>query len=60
MEALGFLTEYYSRSRYPFLLRGEVLGPEDMVTKDTAERGLKLAERVVKVVGDYLRRRGIV
>jgi HEPN domain-containing protein len=60
VEALKFLTEYHSRSRYPFLLRGEVLGPEDVVTKDTAERGLKLAERVVEVMGDYLRRRGVV
>jgi HEPN domain-containing protein len=50
----GVPDEYHSRSQYPFLLRGEVLGPEDVVTRDTAEGGLKLAERVVKVVGDYL------
>jgi HEPN domain-containing protein len=54
VEVLEFLTEYYSRSRYPFLLRGEVLGPEDVVTRDTAERGLKLAERVVEWWGIIL------
>ena len=60
VEALEFLTEYYSRSRYPFLLRGEVLGPEDVVSRDIAERGLILAEKVVEVTRGYLRGRGIV
>ena len=26
IEALEYLTEYYTRARYPFLLKGEVLG----------------------------------
>ncbi|GEM_PF-299291 len=58
--ALEYLTEYYTRSRYPFLLRGEVIGPEDVVTKEIAEKGLSLAERTVEVVGNYLRRRNII
>ncbi len=58
--ALEYLTEYYTRSRYPFLLRGEVIGPEDIVTKEIAEKGLSLAEKTVEVVGNYLRRRNII
>jgi HEPN domain-containing protein len=60
IEALEYLTEYYTRARYPFLLKGEVLGPEDIVTKDIAEKGISLAEKVVEVVRNYLRRRGII
>jgi HEPN domain-containing protein len=60
IEALEYLMEYFTRSRYPFLLRGEVLGPEDIVTKDIAEKALLLAERVVEVTRNYLRERGVI
>lgn len=60
LEALEYLTEYYTRSRYPILLRGEVLGPEDLITREIAERGLSLAKKAVEVVGDYLKRRNII
>jgi len=60
VEALEYLTEYYTRARYPFVLRGEVLSPSDVVTRDVAERGLYLAERALKVVEEHLRRRGII
>lgn len=60
VEALEFLTEYYTRSRYPFVLRGEVLSPSDVVDRDTAERGIDLASRALEVVKGYLRGRGIV
>ncbi|MEM1655671.1 MAG: HEPN domain-containing protein [Nitrososphaerota archaeon] len=60
MEALEYLMEYYTRARYPFLMRGEVLGPDDIVTRSVAERGIALAERALEVVRDYLARRGII
>lgn len=60
IEALEYLTEYYTRSRYPFLLKGEVLGPEDIVSKDIAERGIELARRAVEVAGNYLRGRSVI
>lgn len=60
IEALEYLTEYYTRSRYPFLFRGEVLGPDDVVSKDVAMRGIELARKVVEVVRYYLVRRGII
>lgn len=60
VEALEYLTEYYTRSRYPFLLRGEVLGPEDIISKDIAEKGIELARRTIEVVRDYLRGRSVI
>lgn len=60
VESLEYLTEYYTRSRYPFLLRGEVIGPEDIVSKEIAEKGLSLAEKTVEVVRNFLRRKNII
>jgi len=60
VEALEYLSEYYTRSRYPFRFKGEVLGPEDVVTEGVAVKALELARKALEVVGDYLRRRGIV
>jgi HEPN domain-containing protein len=55
--ALEFLTEYYTRSRYPLLFRGEVYGPEEIITRDIAEKGIELAKRVIEVTGNYLKRK---
>jgi HEPN domain-containing protein len=58
--ALEYLMEYYTRARYPFVLRGEVVSPSEIVTREVDERGLYLAERALRAVGEHLRRRGIV
>lgn len=60
VEALEFLTEYYTRSRYPFVLRGNVLGPEDVIDMETALKGVELARKALDVVKEYLRRRGVI
>jgi len=60
VEALEYLTEYYTRARYPFLFRGEVYGPSDIITKDIAEKGIELAKKTIKVVKDFLRRNNII
>ncbi|MEM2484621.1 MAG: HEPN domain-containing protein [Nitrososphaerota archaeon] len=60
IESLEYLTEYYTRARYPFLLRGEVLSPDEIVTKEVADRGIQLAEKAVGVVRDYLAGRGVI
>jgi HEPN domain-containing protein len=60
VNALEYLTEYYTRSRYPFLIRGEVLGPSDIIDEDIADKAIKLAEQALGVVGNYLRRRNII
>lgn len=59
MESLEYLTEYYTRARYPFLMRGEVLSPDEIITKDIAERGIALAEKAIGVVRNYLSRKGV-
>lgn len=60
VEALEYLTEYYTRSRYPFILRGEVLSPDDIINRDIASKSINLASRALEVVGNYLRRRNII
>lgn len=60
LEALEYLTEYYTRARYPTLFRGEVYGPSDIVTREIAEKGVELAKKVLEVVEDFLRRCNIV
>ncbi|MCX8187875.1 MAG: HEPN domain-containing protein [Nitrososphaeria archaeon] len=60
IEALEYLTEYYTRARYPFLMRGEVLGPDDIINREIVERGISLAERALEVVRNYLKGRSII
>jgi len=60
VEALEYLSEYYTRARYPFLFRGKVYGPSDIVSKDMAEKGIKLAKEVIKVVENFLRRSNVM
>ncbi|WP_440059489.1 HEPN domain-containing protein [Thermogladius sp. 4427co] len=60
VEALEFLTEYYTRSRYPFVFKGNVLGPEDVIDMGVAAKGIELARKALGVVKDYLRRRGVI
>ncbi len=60
LESLEYLMEYYTRARYPFLMRGDVLSPDDIVTKEIAEKGVLLAEKSLEVVRDYLARRGVI
>ncbi|MEM4369430.1 MAG: hypothetical protein QXX15_00905 [Desulfurococcaceae archaeon] len=59
-EALEYLTEYYTRARYPSLPRGEVLSPSEIVTKDVAEKSVELASETVKVTRNYLVGRSII
>ncbi|MCD6114054.1 MAG: HEPN domain-containing protein [Thermoprotei archaeon] len=60
VEALEYLTEYYTRARYPFLLKGEVYGPSDIVSREIAEKGVKLARKAIEVIRDFLRRNSII
>jgi len=58
--ALEFLSEYYSRARYPFLLRGEVVSPSEFIDKSVAIKAVELAEKSLKVVESVLRRQGVI
>ena len=54
VDALGWFTEYYTRSRYPFMLKGRVTSPDEFIDARTAEEAVSRAERVLKVAEEYL------
>ncbi len=60
LEVIGWFTEYYTRSRYPFLLKGEVISPEEFIDREIAEEALNKAEEVLKIAKEYLGRKGIL
>ncbi|OYT38459.1 MAG: hypothetical protein B6U89_05930 [Desulfurococcales archaeon ex4484_58] len=60
VDILGWFTEYYSRSRYPFLLRGHVVSPDEYIDREIANEAIIKAEKVVKIVQEYLVERKIL
>ncbi len=58
--ALGWFTEYYTRTRYPFLLRGKVVSPGEYIDENTCKEALDKASRVLNIVEKYLRAKGII
>ena len=60
LDILGWFTEYYTRSRYPFLLRGRVVSPDEFIDEEVAREAIAKAFRVVKIVESYLRKKRIV
>jgi HEPN domain-containing protein len=60
VDALEYLSEYYTRARYPMLLKGEVLGPADIVSKDIASKGIEKAKEAIEVIKNFLRRNSII
>lgn len=57
---LGWFVEYYTRSRYPFLLRGRVIAPDEFIDSKTAKEALEKAKKVVEIAERYLREKGIL
>ena len=60
IDILGWFSEYYARSRYPFVLRGRIISPDEFIDRDVAEEALRKARRVLEVAGKYLRNRRIL
>ena len=60
LDILGWFTEYYTRSRYPFLFKGRVVSPDEFIDRNTAEEALKKAERVLEVARKYLSGKGLL
>ncbi len=60
VDCLEWFIEYYTRSRYPFLLRSRVYSPEEFITRELAEEALTRARRVLDIAGRVLRRKGII
>lgn len=60
VESLGWFVEYYTCSRYPFILRGKVVSPEGYIDESTASEALERCRRVVSVAEEYLRTKGLL
>lgn len=60
VDALEYLSEYYTRARYPMLLKGDVLEPADIVSKNIASKGIEKAKEAMEVIKNFLRRNSII
>lgn len=59
LEALEKLQEYYTRSRYPFIIDEKVVEPSQYVTREKAEKAIKLAEDAFREAKRYLEDEGV-
>jgi len=57
---LGWFTEYYTRTRYPFLLYGRVVSPTEYISEDIARESLRRAEKVLEIAEKHLREKGVI
>ena len=55
VEVLAELSEWYTRSRYPTVIRGRVYSPGELVTRDLAVSAVEKAEGVVAIAERVLR-----
>lgn len=60
VDVIGWFTEYYTRSRYPFFLRGKVIAPDEFIDRETASEAIEKAYRVLRVAERYLREKRII
>lgn len=60
VDIIGWFSEYYSRSRYPFQYRGRIISPDEFIDENIAEEALSKATKVLGIVEKYLRERGII
>ncbi|MCX8193156.1 MAG: HEPN domain-containing protein [Nitrososphaeria archaeon] len=59
LEALEKLQEYYTRSRYPFIIDEKVVEPSQYVTREKAEKAFKLAVDAFNEAKRYLENEGV-
>ncbi|MEM1584437.1 MAG: HEPN domain-containing protein [Nitrososphaerota archaeon] len=59
LEALEKLQEYYTRSRYPFIIDEKVIEPSQYIPKEKAEKAIKLAEEAFLEAKRYLEDEGV-
>ena len=54
LTALEFFTLDWSRTRYPFIFKGDVTSPEEYYGKEKAEQALEIAEVILRLAKGYL------
>ncbi len=59
VEALDYLSGFYTMTRYPRLVGDRVLAPWDMITRDIGVRAVDYARRVLEIARRYLEERGV-
>lgn len=60
VDIIGWFSEYYTRSRYPFMLRGRVVAPGEFIDEELASEAVEKARKVLDVAERYLREKGII
>ncbi len=60
VDIVEWFTEYYTRSRYPFILRSKVYSPDEFIDRELAQEALDKACEVLGIVEKILRRKGII
>ncbi len=60
IEALDYLRDFYTSTRYPKLVGDRVLAPWDIVNRDVAARSLEYARKVLDIATKYLREENII
>ncbi len=60
VDIIGWFLEYYTRSRYPFLLKGKVVMPDEYIDKEIAEESIEKAKKVLSIAERYLKEKGVI
>ena len=60
VDIIGWFTEYYSRSRYPFMLKGKVVSPDEFIDEEVAREAIDKASRVLSIAESYLREKRVL
>jgi len=60
VNVIGWFSEYYTRSRYPFMLKGKIVSPSEFIDEDIASESIEKALKVLGIAEKYLRKRGII
>ncbi len=60
VDIIGWFTEYYTRSRYPFLLKGRIVTPHEFIDRGTCLEAIDKAKEVLSIAEKYLRKRNIL
>ncbi len=60
VDIIGWFSEYYTRSRYPFMLRGKVVSPSEYIDEELAREAIEKARKVLSIAEKYLREKGII
>ncbi len=60
VEALDYLRDFYTSTRYPKLVGDRVLAPWDIIDKEIASKSIDYARKVLSIATNYLREENII